>query len=234
MRLDPAVVGFGMILPSIAAWLYFVVYSGHELMQTVYSICKSVQFGLPVVWVIGCLGVRARPQRPHSRGMLAAIVFGLAAGAAGICFYLVALRTNPVFAPAFLIIQEKVRGMKAATPFRFVMLAAFISVIHSLLEEYYFRWFIFGRLRTLTNFPVALALSSLAFMAHHVIVVGAYFNWTNWPMSLFLCGCVAVGGAAWAWLYERAGSLYSPWVSHCIVDVAIMIVGYDMLWGLFP
>ena len=74
----------------------------------------------------------------------------------------------------------------------------------------------------------ALLLSSLAFMGHHVIVLAHYF-----PIGLTVLFslAVAVGGAAWAWLYHRAGSLAAPWVSHLLIDAAIMVVGYDLAFG---
>ena len=40
---------------------------------------------------------------------------------------------------------------------------------------------------------------------------------------------IAGGGAIWAWMYEKTGSLYGPWVNHALVDTAIFIVGYDLL-----
>jgi membrane protease YdiL (CAAX protease family) len=47
------------------------------------------------------------------------------------------------------------------------------------------------------------------------------------PFSL----AVGAGGAVWSWLYHRTGSIYSPWISHLIIDAAIMAVGYDLLYG---
>ena len=41
-----------------------------------------------------------------------------------------------------------------------------------------------------------------------------------------------IGGAFWAWLYHRSESLYAPWISHCLVDLAIFLVGYDMVKGV--
>ena len=43
-------------------------------------------------------------------------------------------------------------------------------------------------------------------------------------------GGVATGGAVWAWLYERTGSLWAAWLSHLLVDTAIMAVGYDLVF----
>ena len=108
----------------------------------------------------------------------------------------------------------------------------FYSLIHSLLEEYYWRWFVYGRARHYLGIARANLLSSLAFMAHHVVVInsflpGEYF----WSVTIPLSLCVAVGGVIWSVLYQRSGSLYGAWLSHALVDLAIMICGYDLYFG---
>jgi membrane protease YdiL (CAAX protease family) len=50
-----------------------------------------------------------------------------------------------------------------------------------------------------------------------------------WLLSLLLAACVALGGAVWAWMYERRGSLYGPWIGHFLVDAVIMYIGYDLV-----
>ena len=42
---------------------------------------------------------------------------------------------------------------------------------------------------------------------------------------------VFLAGAFWAWMYERSGGVVAPWISHALVDIAIMAAAYDMLWG---
>ena len=40
---------------------------------------------------------------------------------------------------------------------------------------------------------------------------------------------VGIGGAGHRrWIYARSDSLYGPWISHCFVDAAIFVVGYDL------
>jgi membrane protease YdiL (CAAX protease family) len=127
-------------------------------------------------------------------------------------------------------IRGKIEEFNCATPIRYVGLAAFLAVGHSLLEEYYWRWFVFGRLRRLLSLPSAATLSGLAFMAHHVIVLGQFFPNDFWTAAVPFSICIAGGGAFWAWLYNRSGSIYSPWLSHLLVDVAIMAIGYDLVF----
>ena len=69
---------------------------------------------------------------------------------------------------------------------------------------------------------------SLAFALHHVIVLAFYFGWRSPATVAFSLG-VALGGAVWAWIYHRSGSLLGPWLSHAVVDAAIFAVGYQLL-----
>ena len=84
------------------------------------------------------------------------------------------------------MIRLKIEEFSAAAPARYVVLAAFLAVVHSLLEEYYWRWFVFGRLRRLVSSPAAILISSLAFMAHHVVVLGRFFPNDFWPAAVRL------------------------------------------------
>ena len=98
------------------------------------------------------------------------------------------------------------------------------------MEEYYFRWFVFGQLRNLTGFLPAMIVSGLAFMAHHVIVLRHYFNGLS-PWTVLLSCAIAVGGLIWAFQYERSKSLTGPWLSHAIVDAGIFAIGYHLLFA---
>jgi membrane protease YdiL (CAAX protease family) len=69
-------------------------------------------------------------------------------------------------------------------------------------------------------------------MAHHIILLATYFGWTS-PVAYLFSLAVAIGGAAWAWIYHRSGSLFGPWLSHCLVDAAIFYLGYELAWGSF-
>jgi membrane protease YdiL (CAAX protease family) len=96
------------------------------------------------------------------------------------------------------------------------------------LEEYYWRWFVFGRLRLLVPKELAIPISSLGFAAHHVLVLALYFGWAS-PLTWLFALCVAIGGAIWAWLYDVSESLAAPWLSHAMVDAAIFAIGFLMI-----
>jgi membrane protease YdiL (CAAX protease family) len=192
-----------------------------------------VQFSFPVVWVFLLRRQRPGGVRLPREGLASGVWWGVVLFAFIWGVYLTALRGSDLAAAAAPRIQSRVEAIGAGTPLRFLLLTLGLSVAHSFLEEYYWRWFLFGRLRNLTGSPAALIASSLAFAAHHVIVLHAFIGFGRfWWATVLLSIAVALGGGLWAWLYARHGSLYPPWLSHTMVDLAIMAIGYDLVWGL--
>ena len=229
-RWQVAALVFAMLFPTLGTWLWFVVLSGHALMQPAFGVAKVLQFAFPVIWVMGVERVPIRPARPRARGIGLGLLFGLLVLGAMLTLYYSYLKTSRVLAGAPAEIGDKLTGLGVHSPWQFLALASFYSLAHSLLEEYYWRWFVFGRLSRISPLGLAIVLSSAAFMAHHVVVIGQYmkeFVAATW----FFSSCVGVGGAVWAWLFHRSGTLYGPWLSHLLVDAGLMWIGYD-LWRM--
>ena len=236
-RADLCVVVFALFLPSVVTWLYFVVLAPWPAaaQQTAYLIGKGIQFGLPLVWVLAVQRSRLRLEPPDRAGMVEGAGFGLAVLAAMMVLYhgwLKPLGYLGPESPAAGAVLDKVQGFGVDTLWKYVALSAFYSLIHSGLEEYYWRWFVFGQLRRLIPVNRAILVSSIGFMLHHILLLGTYFGWFS-PATWIFSAAVAVGGAYWAWLYQRCDSLWGPWVSHLVIDAAIFIVGYDLVVGLF-
>lgn len=228
--IDLAAVIAAMIYPSAATWLYFVALDGSQSMRVAFAGTKLIQFAFPALWV---LWIRRRPPLPASHRVAGArlgTLLGLVVGGAMLIGYFALDQFTGWFDAPTAQVRAKVLGAGIDTPARFAALALFYSFIHSLLEEYFWRWYVFRELCRFMRDWLAIVLSSLAFMAHHVIVLGLYFRETWW-LTLLLSASVAVGGALWAWLYRRSGSLVGPWLSHALVDAAIMAVGFQMIWG---
>ena len=76
--------------------------------------------------------------------------------------------------------------------------------------------------------PLAHLLAAAAFAAHHVVVISQYFGW-GWGLALG--AFVGVGGALWSWMYQRQGTLAGVWLSHLIVDLFVMWIGYGLIFG---
>ena len=235
-----AILIFAMVLPTPLAWIYFVFLAkppGDKpsfLALGAYAASKVVQFGFPLIWVFTVEKRRIAGIRPRWEGIAFGAGFGLVVFAAALTVYQIWLRHTPMLALAREKVLARLESFHVATPGHYLLLATFLACMHSLMEEYYWRWFVFGELRRLIALPAAVVVSSLGFMAHHVVILWVYFPNHFWTAAVPLSLCVAVGGAVWAVVYEQSGSLVGPWLSHLIVDAAIMAIGYELLFPAAP
>lgn len=222
----------GLILPTVTTYIYFFALQDRPetQQQSGMALAKIIQFALPLVWLASAKGQWPTWKKISGQGLLLGAGSGLAILVVTLALFHLLLKPTSLFQTATQAVQERVQSMGFESPLAFLGLGAFYVVFHSLLEEYYWRWFVFGGLRSHLSVVASMLVSSLGFMAHHVLVLALYFGWTS-PATYFFSACVAVGGAFWAWLYQRSEQLYAPWLSHALVDAAIFIVGYQMIFS---
>mgnify|MGYP002624006041 FL=1 len=236
MKRNLSVLIFAMVFPTAMALLYFLAMASGDgganpAQQLGYTLGKGFQFLLPVVYVWWLTGAFPRPSKPRWEGMGIAIGFGLLVFGVMLALYFLILKGSPLFASTPALIESKLKEFGLTGRAAFILFAVFVSLIHSILEEYYWRWFVFKGLREHTTFGKAVLWSSLAFMAHHVVVLYVYLPGYFWQAAVPFSLGIAVGGAVWAWLYEKTGNIYAAWLSHAVIDAAIFVVGYDLLTG---
>ena len=227
---DWLVLVIALTLPTAITWLYFVALDGADkrLQQGAYTIGKAIQFALPVLWLV--LIRKQVPQWPRltSRGLMLGLFLGLAIGGGMLALYFFVLKPAESFAGPADAVRLKMQSIGVQSVAAFAAMGIFYSVLHSLLEEYYWRWFVYSQLCRRWTLPLALGVAGIAFASHHVLVVAHYFGWLS-PLTWLCSASVAIGGVLWGLLYERTRSLYAPWLSHALVDAAIFIIGYDII-----
>jgi len=217
-----------MTVPTAAALGYFVLLeSAPSLVQQSAYVAGKVVMTLPSIWFFFVEGGRLRWSPPRAHDIRDGIAFGLLVLAGMLGIYFVFLKPTGILAFAAPAIQQKLMGFGLVTPARYVAFAGMISLLHSALEEYYWRWFVFGRLRDPIGPLWAAIIASAAFMGHHVVILGRYFGWLSAGQILFSLA-VFFGGVIWCAMYHRSRSLYGPWISHALIDAAIFVVGYDL------
>ncbi|MCA9257795.1 MAG: CPBP family intramembrane metalloprotease [Planctomycetales bacterium] len=228
------IIAIALILPSLATWIYFFqaanAAAGVQLL--VYNVVKALQFLLPAVWFFGVQRDRPVWYSTSGRSLLIGAAFGLAVAGAMAAVYVGVLRDAPWMGDAIAQMKQKVQGFGIDAPWKYAALGVFYSLCHSLLEEYYWRWFVFGQLTRIASLRTAVLVSSLGFMAHHILVLGKFFGFASGATWLFSLS-VAVGGVAWAMLYHASRALWAPWLSHLIVDAAIFTLGYFLVSDLW-
>jgi membrane protease YdiL (CAAX protease family) len=226
--------GVALVYPTLTAWIYFMALPGSEAepsptLQTTYALSKAGQFALPLI----CLLLFDRrlyfPGRPAARDVGLSLGFGLVVVVGMLLLYYSVWQGTPFFAEASARFRRELSQFNLASPAGFAINAVVITLVHSLLEEYYWRWFAFGWLTRLISPMFANLLSSAAFAAYHAVLLHGYFP--EWILLAAFFGlCSGAGGVFWAWLYWRSGSIYPPWLSHLVVDAGLFVVGYDLFF----
>ena len=220
---------FAIVCPTLLTFVYFNLLQemAPAIQQGVYGAGKLLQFGFPAFCFFVLLRGKQTFSLPSRQSVLLGSAFGIVVALVMLVIYWLALRPSGFFDGPGQQVREKIAGMGIDSWMKYAALGLFYAIVHSFLEEYYWRWFVFRQLRITMPQSAAVWISSLGFMAHHVIVLKTFFGWDS-PATYLFSASVAIGGAAWAWLYERSGSLAGPWLSHLLVDAGIFIIGYDL------
>ena len=208
-----------------------------------FGIAKVLLMLAPLAWLI--FVVQTRPRIPPWRGdhdksfvgsgMLAAHVTGAVIFVAiAAAYFLVGRHWIDTS-----LMQDKVRQMGLDNLWLYLAGALYWCTINSLLEEYFWRWFIFERLRDVIGRAtaarifsggnlLAVLLCGLLFTAHHVVALKVYFGW-----NLTLLGSLGVflGGSTWSLIYLRYRNVYAAYVSHVYADLIIFYIGWRLIFG---
>ena len=235
---------FAMFFPFCYTFMYFVALANFDPVwqKGVFSGSKIIQFSIPIVWIAVVLREKWLIRRFSRRGVIEGVAFGLLVFVAMLCLYQFYLKLpGGALAPdsaAVMEIKAKVKAFNIESPWIFLIFGSFYVVFHSGLEEYYWRWFVFGKLKswlqynsknTVAIITIAIVASSAGFMLHHIILLCKYFGYAN-PLAWIGSLGVGIGGAYWAWSYNRFDSIWPAWISHGMIDAAIFIIGYLIIF----
>ena len=239
-RMPIFVVALGMAIPTLITWIYF------DLLATAPSIAQKIAYAMGKLSQVGIMLVaywlwrqrwKHSPIKPSlmgkpiaSRWIAVGCLTGIVIGCASIMVFQWVLLPLGIMESAKLTAMEKLQSFGADSPAALLAIALFYALLHSGFEEFYWRGFVFRGLNEHLGVALSVCLSSLAFMSHHVLVLAKFFGYAS-IMTYLLAVSVAVGGAIWAVLYHRCGSLIPGWISHAMVDAALFIIGYLLVFA---
>ena len=224
---------FALVFPTIVTWAYFfrAADAGQGIQQAVMATLKVLQFAFPVVWVMFVLRERIEWRRPIRAGRRDGAAVRPRGGRRRLAVFRYVLASSPLFVAATEQIRAKVAGFG----------------LDSVAE-------IRGSRRVLFARPFALGGILLAVVRVRTTAAtrarsgrrSSSRRSASWPTTSWCSRCisaggpgrrscsrpsVAVGGAFWAWLYDRSGSLVGPWLSHLVIDAGIFFIGFQLVRG---
>ncbi len=214
----------GLFIQLIGSYIYFIAFDGMAIAHIPYTLTKILVLVWPIVWILyKWKHSKDREQKRHRQAsLLLGGVFGIF-----VTFLMFFILANwyGYFTSFSGVIQSKASDLNVLN--HFVFFALFLSIIHSAIEEYYWRWFIFGGLQIKLSPVKAAIIASIGFTSHHVIILSQFFD--IGITMLFSLG-VFLGGLVWCYIYKKTNSLLGSWISHVLVDLAIMSIGYILIF----
>lgn len=222
-----------MVLPTLSAALYFILLDGEPAARWAYLGSKLLQLAIPLVWWLVAsreTGYRLRLGPADGRSLVLALGTGGAlALAVAVVYRLTA--DAPLWTNAVDGMSGKLADFGILSPLSYLGMTLALALANSLFEEIYWRWLVYGRLAARMAEPLALVLASLSFAAHHWIVVSRFLEpGALWTVGLPATLAVAFAGAVWCRLLRATGGLLAPWLSHVLADLALMAIGYLLLF----
>jgi len=192
--------------------------------QVIYFACKVWIAALPAVWLMLVDKGRLSWSPPRRGGFGVAAGLGVAISVMIVAAYWL-LGDRLIDAGEMRDVAMEI-GLESKA--KYIGLSVYICLVNSLMEEYVWRWFVFRKCEALVGGAWGVALSALFFTLHHILALSAYFDW---PVVLLGSVGVFIGGATWSWCYLRFRSVWPGYVSHLIVDVAVLWVGWQLIFG---
>ncbi len=196
-----------------------------SLGQGLFSMLKFWLVALPVYWTLKVDRQRLRLPKPT----LPQVGWGIGIG---LLMFGIILGVYGLFGVQWIDLAEirvKATEVGIVSPFVLFVGAVYWCLVNSFIEEAVWRSFIFRKWAVLVPASAAVWLMGLCFTLHHTLALWVYTQ----DLRATVLGSIGVFSASiiWSICYRRSNSLWPGYISHILADVAIVIVGYDLLFS---
>jgi uncharacterized protein len=211
-----------IFIQIFGGYLYFVVFTSTYYVHVAYVVTKLIMLTVPIL-LIYC-GFKL-PRFSISAKVMKSIALGLMSG---IAISVLIFGVFTLFQATFLTFTDRIaiKVVDFGIIQHYFLFAIGVSLVHSLFEEYFWRWYVVRGLETKLKSVHAVILGALLFAGHHYILLSQFFSF---EIMLLFGTIVGVGGAIWSCIYKKTGSLLGAWISHAIVDGTLFYIGWILL-----
>ena len=221
---NSALLGLLLIAPVPSIGVWFAAFSSNpEFGRLVWSAAKLWLMTGPLVCWVAINRQKVRLPFFDYRGLIAGLL-------SAILLALVIIIAYWLFARPyvdFTALQSMLTGVGVDSVSKYLLLALYLTLVNSLMEEYVYRWFIYTQLAALIPKMAAVVCSAVIFTLHHTLVLSAYIPW---GFNLLASLGVFTGGLIWSCLYARYYRIWPAYISHIGADIGVFVVGYLALY----
>lgn len=212
-----------LFLPALTTFFTFITPSIPEIS---YPLGKAILILFPVAWLyFNAIPLGTIPSRWNLSFRRKDLVWGLATG------MLISVAVFILYVTVFanrLTSEGIVSTLPDYVLNHYVLVSLFLSLGNAFMEEYFWRAFVLSEMSERFGWPVAVWLNGPLFGLHHWVILQAYFP--LWQAAIFTLGTIA-GGWLWSWMRMKGLSSWSCYVSHLVVDLAVLAIGYIVVFA---
>jgi len=121
-------------------------------------------------------------------------------------------------------LQMDLESRVGVTALIFPMVAIYILIGNSFLEEFYFRGLLVDFLK---DSKLKWFLPSFFFAIYHVAI---FLPWFEWSILTVAVVGLFIGGLLFQWINEGSGTIYPSWIIHIFADLGILLIGGYMFY----
>ncbi|MEC8678354.1 MAG: type II CAAX endopeptidase family protein [Candidatus Margulisiibacteriota bacterium] len=211
-------------LPSLGVYFGMIAFPNSLIGQGLFFCMKALLLMIPIFWTVVIDKDALSLSKPQKGGFFISGLIGLFMSFGIVVSYLV---LGNLLIDTTLV-QSKMADVGLSSPVSYFFGAAYWVLVNSVLEEYVWRWFVVQQAEKCVGPISAILISAAGFTLHHVLALQLYFNW----VAVFLCAIgIFFGGAVWSWCYIKFRSIWPCYFSHAIVDVAVFVIGFQLIFG---
>ncbi|SER92861.1 CPBP family intramembrane glutamic endopeptidase [Psychrobacillus sp. OK032] len=107
-----------------------------------------------------------------------------------------------------------------------ILLIFVLILINPILEELYWREFMYKRLFQKVGKILTVLITSIFYALYHLIVVMEIFSF---PFNVLAVIPVFLAGVMWGIFRIKFNSITAPIISHCLADIGIMLVYWHII-----
>ena len=121
-------------------------------------------------------------------------------------------------------LQMDLESRVGVTALIFPMVAIYILIGNSFLDEFYFRGLLVDFLK---DSKLKWFLPSFFFAIYHVAI---FLPWFEWSILTVAVVGLFIGGLLFQWINEGSGTIYPSWIIHIFADLGILLIGGYMFY----
>ena len=155
---------------------------------------------------------------PNKKGFLFAV-------SVGVLLYVIILAAYLISKTAFdfSALTKTLNTSTGVTRKSFLWVALYISLVNSLLEEFFFRGFAFLTVRRFCSRCFAYLFSASFFALYHVSMM---LGWFAWPVLLLTILGLFIGGLIFDYFSEKYGNIFTSYLIHFFANLATNTIGF--------